>query len=143
MADPDILLGIDKTFVADNGLNLGYNGHVNPEPQLPAAIIGGSEVLLVVGDDTKKAEQLNMLNSMTLIVTVSGMELTEGIRVFVNGDEIPQSDISRVNASTFDVVLHAPPVVRGINRFKFLPGPDSLGNRYSSVTNIELTVDYK
>ncbi len=157
MGDPDILLGLDKEYLPDNGCSIAYCGHTNPPPQFPVRVVGGRPIELVVGDDVEKAEREGLLGRMLLRLQVSNLDFLqltemnlknavlsdERIAIRINGSRIPDKDIERVDKDTFVALVTAPPLKRGINRIVVLPGPNSVGALSATVDAVELSVDYK
>ncbi len=143
LGDPDILLGLDKQYVPENGCNIAYCGHINPPGQFPVRLIDGTPIELVVGDDIEKAMREGILEEMRLQVKVSNMDENEGITIKINGAAVPVENTKRVDAETFEAVVTAPPVRRGINQIAVLPGVNSIGRLSSTVTWLELSVRYR
>jgi len=156
MYNPDVLLGLDKQYLPDNGLSVFYCGYSNPAGQFitpgfqggehfvnPIRLIDGTPIELVVGDDVQKATQQAMLAEMRLQVKVGNMDESEGITINMNGAAVPVENIKRVDKETFEAVVTAPPVRRGINQIVVLPGVNSIGRLSSTVTWLELSVRYK
>ncbi len=140
---PEILLGLDKQYVPDNGhtqLSLGYT---QLAPQFPVRLIDGTPIELVVGDDVQKATEEAILEAMRLQVKVGNMDESEGITINMNGAAVPVEGIKRVDAETFEAVVTAPPVRRGINQIVVLPGLNSIGRLSSTVTWLKLSVRYQ
>ena len=148
MNDPDMLIGMDKQYLADsstswNAGSIRYLGHVNPPPQFPVRLIDGTPIELVVGDDLATATGQGILDEARLRVKVSNMDKEEGIAIKINGTSVPSEVIHRADAETFEAVVGAPPLKQGINRIVILPGRKCLGRFSSAVSELELAVRYK
>ncbi len=158
MGSSETLLGLDKAYQPDTGCSIPYCGHVNPSSQLPVRLIGGTPIELVVGDDLAKAARQGILAEARLQVKVANVDESEGITIRVNGVSVPAESIGRVSEAgpvtalfshykaegdTFEAVVTAPPVQRGINHITVLPGPGCIGRLSSTVTWVELLVRYQ
>ena len=143
LGDPDILLGMDKYYQPDNGCSIYYCGMSNPPAQFPVRVIDGTPIELVVGDDLPKAQKKGMLNEARLTVTVTNMDEAESIGVQINGMELLDSSVERVDEETFEVPVPVRLLRRGINQITVLPGLNSTGRLSSEVTGLQLQVDYK
>ncbi len=143
IGDPEILLGLDKYYQPDNGCSIFYLALANPPGQFPVRLIHGTPIELVVGDDLPKAQKLGILNAARLTVKVANMDEAGSIGVVVNGVELPDSSVKRVDEQTFEIPVQAPPLRRGINQITVLPGRNSIGLMASEVTWLELSVRYE
>jgi len=158
MQDPDVLRGLDKLYLPDNGCSIFYTGYANPSPQFPVRLVWGKPIELVVGDDLQQAAREGLLGEVLLQIKVSNLaafpELNEmilknevlsdeRIAIQINGSRIPDQDIKRVDNKTFVASVTAPPLKRGINQIVVLHGPNSVGALSATVDGIELFVDYK
>jgi hypothetical protein len=139
----ETLRGRDKVYLADTGETRHYIGYSNPESQFPVRIVGGRPVELVVGDDVRAAEKDGSLEELRLHFTVANVDKPEHVAVQINGVTVPPDRITRTDDSTFEAVLTASPVRRGINEVVFAPGKNSSGRLSSQVTGLRLTVDYQ
>ena len=143
IGDPDILLGLDRQYLPDNGCSISYCGHTNPSGQFPVRLIDGTPIELVVGDDVQRATHEGILEEMRLEVKIGNMDEGEGIVIKINGVSAPRENIERADMDTFDAVVTAPPVRQGINEIVVLPGRHSVGRLSSTVTGLELQVRYR
>lgn len=158
MGDPATLAGFDKIYRPDNGFRSVSSGHTNPEPIFPVRLVGGRAIELVVGDDVEKAQRegslgemilelkvsnLNAVTSLSLADLINNAPSRERIAVQINGVQIPDQAIERVDENTFVARIEAPPLRQGINQIAVLPGPNCVGSLSSFVDALELSVDYK
>ena len=139
MGSPATLAGRNKRFLADTGCSVIYVGHTNPVSQFPRRVVGGAPIELVVGDDVTSADVL----SASLIVTVTGLDETEGIVLQINGQPLPGSRVARFGAEAFHADVAGTPMVHGINKINVGPGSGSLGRLDAHVTGVELLVKYE
>jgi len=142
LGDPDVLLGLDKEYNADNGDSYAWHGLNNQPPQFPVRLLDGTPIELVVGDDVNRADGMGLLETIQLRLDVDEMDETEGVRVTVNDQSIPPTDIRRVETNAFEATLPARVLRRGINKIIVLPGPGSMGRLASVVTAATLSVRY-
>ena len=143
MGDANALVGLDKQYLPDNGGSTFYCGHVNPPRQFPVRLIDGTPIELVVGDDLVKAARQGILEEACLRVKVANMDESEGITITINSTSLPADTIKRVDAETFEAVVTASLLQRGINHIVILPGLHSIGRLSSTVEGLELPVRYK
>ena len=142
LGSPDTLLGVDKEYLPDNGVQQPYCGYnVLPE-RFPVAIVYGIPIELVVGDDIHKAATMGILQDIRLAISVKNLESYEEIAVKINGKKVPAPDINRTNAQQFDAMVQPSLLRRGINEIVIVPGPHSIGRISSVVTGFKLSVNY-
>jgi len=148
---PKTLAGLDKRYVADNGCRITYCGYANPPSQFPSPIVGGKAIELVVGDDVAKSGTLGKMTLMIgvsglnaspslaalvnrvppkadLCVQINGVQLEHGALRLKPGVTLKtklwsNSLTDRTSGNTFVANVTAPPVRRGINHIRVLPGP--------------------
>ena len=142
LGSPDTLLGVDKEYLPDNGLQLPYCGHNILPERFPVAIVYGIPIELVVGDDIHKAATMGILKDIQLAISVENLETQEEITVKINGNKIPAPDIKRTNDQQFDATVQPSFLRRGINEIVIVPGPHSIGRISSVVTGFTLAVNY-
>ena len=154
LGDTRTLAGLDKKFVADAGCGIRYVGHTNPKSQFPVPLIGGDPIEIVVADDlaglpadtpvratfTLKISNLN--NQTSLAGVVEGAPSAEDIILQLNGRQLPDNTVQRVDAGTFIADVSRDVLVNGINRVRVMPGPNCIGRLSSQVTSLDLLVDY-
>ena len=138
MGSPKTLANLDKRFVADTGCSIPYVGHTNPPSQFPLRLVSDRAVELVVGDDPAQMSGARV----TLQIKVSQMNENESVVVRVNGRQVPNGMVVRVDPATFHVRGVPESLKRGINQIQVLPGPGALGALASTVDAMELVVDY-
>jgi len=139
----ETLRGKGKLYLADTGETRHYIGYSNPESQFPVRIVGGRPAELVVGDDVRAAENDGSLKELRLSFTVANVDKAERLALQINGVTVPPDRIARTDDSTFEAMLTASHVRRGINELVFAPGKNSPGRLSSQVTGLRLSVDYK
>lgn len=135
---PETLVGLDKRFVADSGCSIHYLGHTNPPSQFPVSLVGGRPVELVVGDDPAQMAGAQA----TLIVKVNKLHEGEMVVFRINGIQVLADRVERVDESTVHVQVAPATLIRGVNHIDVLPGPGGPGSLESTVTAMELLVDY-
>ncbi len=143
LGDPDILLGLDKEYLPDNGCSIFYCGQSNPPGQFPVRLIDGVPIELVVGDDLQKAAGKGMIEELRLEVKVENVDPNERVAIQINGVQVPDVAVQRVADDTFQAAVQTPPLRRGINHIVVLPGLDSIGRLSSRLTGMSLSVRYK
>lgn len=155
MGDPEALLGLDKQYQPDNGFTWFPYGLGSAPPQFPVPLIYGTPIEIVVGDDVQKAAREGLLAEIRLQVKVANMDGSEEIRIQINGVPVPAIDIQRVAQDSFEALVQAPPLRRGINAIVILPGLHSVGRMpnteaqratggfVSTVEGLDLSVRYK
>ncbi len=153
MGDPDILVGFDKHYQPDYGFSWFPYGHECGPGQFPVWLIEGTPIQLVVGDDVQKAAHEGLLDEMRLQVQVSNMDESEGITIMINDVPVSVADMERVAPDSFEALVQAPPLRRGINEIVVLPGLNSVARIpntiqgeakfVSTVEGLDLSVRYK
>jgi len=138
----ETLRGRDKVYLADTGESRHYIGYSNPESQFPLRIVGGRPAELVVGDDVRAAEKDGSLKELRLQFTVANVDQAEAVSLQLNGVTVPPDKITRTDESTFEALLTASSVRRGINEVIFAPGKNSPGRLSSQVSGLKLCVSY-
>ena len=142
MGDPEVLLGLDKLYEADNGDSYAWHGFNNQPPQFPVRLLDGKPIRLVAGDDLNRADEKGLIGKIELRLDVDHLEATESVRITINDHPIPQEDIERTGGDTFEAPVPARAVKRGANEIVVLPGPGSMGRLASVVTAAALSVIY-
>ncbi len=152
IGDPDMLFGLDKQYVADNGFRWFPYGHEAAPPQFPIGLIYGTPIELVVGDDLQQAAQQGLIEEMRLQVQVSNMDESEGLRILINETPVAAAGIQRVAPDSFEAIVQTPPLRQGTNEIVVLPGPNSMGRIQSrdltwkfpsAVDGLQLSVRYR
>ena len=134
---PGALVGRDKCCIPDPGEYTGFWGHCNAPPALPVSLVHAPPIEVVVGDDVQNVPH----RELRLIVKVDHLHEVERIHIVVNGEYVAQDAIEKTG-DTFEAVLQAPLVKRGINHFEILPGPGCIGRLRSVVSDLQLWVRY-
>ena len=151
MGDPNTLAGLDKLFQADNGFSWFPYGWEALAPQFPIGLMHGTPIEMVVGDEVEEAARHGLLEAMRLRVRVSNVDAGEGIQILVNDIPVPQTNIQRAAPDSFEALVEAPPVRRGVNQVVVLPGPGAVArvqNREgtallpATIDGVELAVHY-
>ena len=142
IGDPDTLAGLEKRYRTDHGCNVFYIGYGNAPNPFPVALIPGTPIQVVVGDDVRSAAGGGRKPELRLTVKVAALGAQEGIRIRVNGGVVPQEAVARAAADRFEARLTAPPLRQGINQVVVLPGPGTVGRLASAVTDLEVSVRY-
>ncbi len=135
---PETLAGLDKRFLADSGSSIHYLGHTNPPSQFPVTLVGGRPIELLVGDDPVQMADARA----TLIVKVKDLQEQEQVVFRMNGTRLTADRVERADPDTIRVDVPTDAIVRGVNHVDVLPGPESRGAMVSTVTGMELLIDY-
>ena len=142
MHDPEALLGLDKEYLPDNGCSIFYTGYANPAPLFPVSLVGGDAIELVVGDDVCRAQDQGRIRDMQFRIRVAAVTAAEQITIQVNGVQLPAAAVTRTAPDTFEALVQAPLLRRGINQVRIGPGPGATGRLASQVTDLILSVRY-